>query len=685
MSAPKIDQRSYEEIVAETEELVQELTDWQPGAEIDAGGAMIRIFGRFAEIVVERLNQVPEKSFLAFLNLIGADLTPVQPARVPLTFQLAAGSPVDAFVPAGTQVAAPPAEGEEEEVVFETEQDLLITRTQLTEVYVRAFDQARDQDRYGHYTTAATGLEDNPFPLFAGDQEMVHYLYLACEALLNLAEPTEVTIELQTEAAQQLQALPISWAYWDGENEIWQPFSEDNVTTQVADEDTCLISLQGCPPLKAGLVNGVEGGWLRGQLNLPLPPGQEDVALEAVGVGNGKPSSMTMPVYPFRNNGSALAFCLGGEAAFVRRGATVTLDITLAQPGTGEDVALQFQYRATGATGRESWRTLAIEDGTAALSQDGQIRFQIPLDDSWQISAWQGWTSRWGRLIRQGKYTQAPQIASLTVSYDWDLPLIQKVFVNLPANRPPLLAETGFSNNQTLDLSKDFYPFGEEPVFNDTFYLAYGQVVNQLGTQAGDKVSLNVTLTTPGQAGGSGATNPSPVTLRWEFWNGRQWITLGQSDNTNSSTGVKTYNFQDNTQAFTRENGTIEFDLPASVATNVINGVENHWLRVRLISGDYGQGAGYTLMKLIYLAIRSLRIDWLTPTLPRPLLPRSALMYRLNYNFLFPPVKPITIFCMKIIPRLTPPQMVVLLYSSPPLTANQRYILALISPSTTAP
>jgi hypothetical protein len=49
---------------------------------------------------------VPEKNFLAFLNLIGTELLPPQPARAPLTFRLAENSPVDALVPAGTQAAA---------------------------------------------------------------------------------------------------------------------------------------------------------------------------------------------------------------------------------------------------------------------------------------------------------------------------------------------------------------------------------------------------------------------------------------------------------------------------------------------------------------------------------------------------------------------------------------------------
>src|ERR1051325_7260504 len=123
---PKIDPRSYDEIVQQTSALVQYYTDWQPSKSgADAGSALIRIFGRMVEQVIERLNQAPEKNFLAFLDLIGVQILPPKPAKAPLTFQLIATSPADALVPAGTQVAALPREGEDEETIFETDRDLV--------------------------------------------------------------------------------------------------------------------------------------------------------------------------------------------------------------------------------------------------------------------------------------------------------------------------------------------------------------------------------------------------------------------------------------------------------------------------------------------------------------------------------------------------------------------------------
>jgi hypothetical protein len=110
--APPIDPRTADEVAADVKNLLTVyMREWK--VEQDRlGTALISIFARFAELIIERLNQAPGKNFLAFLDLLGAARLPPQPARVPLTFNLAASSPVDAVVPAGTQIAAPPLEGE---------------------------------------------------------------------------------------------------------------------------------------------------------------------------------------------------------------------------------------------------------------------------------------------------------------------------------------------------------------------------------------------------------------------------------------------------------------------------------------------------------------------------------------------------------------------------------------------
>ena len=51
------------------------------------------------------------------------------------------------------------------------------------------------------------------------------------------------------------------------------------------------------PALTPSAVNGVTAGWLRAQLDLPLPPGQQDLVPESVAVG-ARVASVVMPAPP---------------------------------------------------------------------------------------------------------------------------------------------------------------------------------------------------------------------------------------------------------------------------------------------------------------------------------------------------------------------------------------------------
>ena len=90
--------------------------------------------------MVSRLNQAPQKNFIAFLDMLGIKRLPAQPSRAPLTFLLAKGMEKDILIPQRAQVAANiTGQGE---FPFETEKNLLAIASQLKKVV--AFDPAKD-------------------------------------------------------------------------------------------------------------------------------------------------------------------------------------------------------------------------------------------------------------------------------------------------------------------------------------------------------------------------------------------------------------------------------------------------------------------------------------------------------------------------------------------------------------
>lgn len=149
LQAPKLDDRTFEEIVTQAKTLIPRYApEWTDHNESDPGITMIQLFAWMTDMLLYRLNQVPERNYVKFLQLLGIKPKPAQPARAELTFTLNRDTLAQArrtavIVPKGTQVAAagdgeeaPPGGGEEAPLVFETDQALIALEAELKAVQV---------------------------------------------------------------------------------------------------------------------------------------------------------------------------------------------------------------------------------------------------------------------------------------------------------------------------------------------------------------------------------------------------------------------------------------------------------------------------------------------------------------------------------------------------------------------
>ncbi len=132
-SAPLVDGRSAAEVAAQARRL---LCSHLAGAPYhwrsdDDGGeaarALTGVFGHFCGRLIDTLNRAPEFHRLAFLDLLGNEPTPPQPARAALSFALDATARDGVQVPAGTRVQAEASGADGEPLVFETERDLWLS------------------------------------------------------------------------------------------------------------------------------------------------------------------------------------------------------------------------------------------------------------------------------------------------------------------------------------------------------------------------------------------------------------------------------------------------------------------------------------------------------------------------------------------------------------------------------
>ncbi|MFZ2498185.1 baseplate J/gp47 family protein [Methanosarcina sp.] len=125
LDSPVLDDRKWQDIVNEAKALIPKYAlEWTDHNPSDLGITLIELFAWIVEGMIYRLNRVPEKNFIEFLNLLGITRDPATPASTFLTYTLDNGaSPTK--VEKGSLAATQQTE-KEEGIVFETDEDLWV-------------------------------------------------------------------------------------------------------------------------------------------------------------------------------------------------------------------------------------------------------------------------------------------------------------------------------------------------------------------------------------------------------------------------------------------------------------------------------------------------------------------------------------------------------------------------------
>src|SRR3954471_1405407 len=137
LPSPNLDDRRFQQFVDDAKRYIQQRApEWTDHNVSDPGVTLVETVAHMADQIVYRLNRVPEKNHLAFLDLIGITLFPPSAARADVTFWLSA--PLDEAVrlPVGTEVATSRTESEDA-VVFATERELVVVPSELAALVVQ--------------------------------------------------------------------------------------------------------------------------------------------------------------------------------------------------------------------------------------------------------------------------------------------------------------------------------------------------------------------------------------------------------------------------------------------------------------------------------------------------------------------------------------------------------------------
>jgi predicted phage baseplate assembly protein len=173
LEAPELDTRDFEDLFREARLRIPRYNpEWTDFNESDPGITLLQLFAWLTETMLFQMNRVPERSYIKFLQLLGLELRPAQPATAHLTFAATPGAKVEP-VRRGARIAGQPEEGGEP-LPFETEEGLSLIAVPLANVLV--FDGSAFRE-----VTALNQAPGEPWPPLGFVPQVGSALYLGFE------------------------------------------------------------------------------------------------------------------------------------------------------------------------------------------------------------------------------------------------------------------------------------------------------------------------------------------------------------------------------------------------------------------------------------------------------------------------------------------------------------------------
>lgn len=222
LPAPNLDDRRFQDLVDDAKRLIQQrCPEWTDHNVSDPGVTLVEAFATMVDQLLYRLNRVPERNYLRFLDLVGVRLFPPTAARTDVTFWLSAAQPEEVTVHAGTEVATVRTE-HDEAVVFTTVDELPIVPCELAAVSTRPAEGA-PADR-------SIELRDGlGFEVFSHTPVPGDTFYIGLtNAVPSCAVLLEFTCRVEGVGVNPLDP-PLRWEAWDGND--WVPCVVDRDET----------------------------------------------------------------------------------------------------------------------------------------------------------------------------------------------------------------------------------------------------------------------------------------------------------------------------------------------------------------------------------------------------------------------------------------------------------------------
>ncbi|MFJ2263152.1 putative baseplate assembly protein [Streptomyces sp. NPDC087844] len=261
LPSPNLDDRRFQQFVDDAKRYIQQRApEWTDHNVSDPGVTLVETVAHMADQIVYRLNRVPEKNHLAFLDLVGITLFPPSAARTDVTFWLSAPQDEPVLLPVGTEVATTRTESEEA-AVFATEDELVIVPCELRYLVVQ---------RDGEPVTDRTAdlAEGKDLMCFTESPRPGDCMLIGLDtAVPHCAVAMELDSRVDGVGVDPRQP-PLLWEAWTEDGWVVCEVDRDG-TGGLNRPGEVVLHIPGAHTLSR--TGGQEAGWLRCRVTEPLP------------------------------------------------------------------------------------------------------------------------------------------------------------------------------------------------------------------------------------------------------------------------------------------------------------------------------------------------------------------------------------------------------------------------------
>jgi len=600
-----LDDRSYEKIREEAiKNIVKHCPTWTNHNPSDPGIALVELFSSMSEMLLYRFNRVPDKNYIAFLEMLGINANFVSPSvsrvqfKIVENFEQHQNKKTTKLINAETQFITTDKEVDDRPLIFETINSLYISNLKLQRVISKSYNSRKENYQLNIHPL------NIPFEPFQESEEIEEsIIYLEDKKFQTLTMPNVITIIFSLDIKQSKKVTDkwfneIKWEYFNGE--IWKKIKTLETSQELQEKYTSasnaehfFITLQGDNlDLSAHILKELSneaGYYIRGRIDIEAHRWLKDEDIQIYEIhkevattqegtkpnsifNNSSPLDLSNRFYPFGEEPKEHDLFLIEDEVFSKKGQNLTL-IFQRKGESNTLFKIEWEYPVN----KNEWKRLPIEHNTTDhLLSSGTIQFTVPEDMHQATVNGENRYAIRAKVIKEG-YTQErekreeafyqairnqeknltnplkehldiPYFDSIKISYIEPKQIIEHCYIY---NNGNFIRKIEFKNEQKDNVKKNF--LSEKLETDTSLYLGFK------GYFQNDYLDLFFDIEKSSFA-------ENPLSIRWEIYQQESWKILKVvEDNTNHLT----------------KNGDIRFRVDRTIEEEHLFDIKGMWIRAK--------------------------------------------------------------------------------------------------------